>query len=89
MRKVMDREGPVAHDGTELSLPYTGPGALGQGKALKSMLHPPARIPIWMASGGRATPSWRELCDGWLPMGLGPTASTAFATCSTADSPAI
>ena len=71
MRKVLDREAPVAHEGREISLPYAGPGALGQGKALKSILHPPARIPIWMASGGpRNTELCAELCDGWLPMGL-------------------
>jgi F420-dependent oxidoreductase-like protein len=72
-RKVLDREGPVRHDGSELSLPYSGPGALGQGKALKSILHPSSRIPIWLASGGpRNTELCAELCDGWLPMGLGP-----------------
>jgi F420-dependent oxidoreductase-like protein len=72
-RKVLDREEPVRHAGAELSLPYTGPGALGQGKALKSILHPSSRIPIWVASGGpRNTELCAELADGWLPMGLGP-----------------
>ncbi|HWE55255.1 MAG TPA: LLM class F420-dependent oxidoreductase [Acidimicrobiales bacterium] len=71
-RKVLDREEPVRHDGPELSLPYAGPGALGQGKALKSILHPASRIPIWLAAGGpRNTELCAELCDGWLPMGLG------------------
>ena len=37
MRKVLAREAPVTHDGKEIQLPYRGPGALGQGKALKSM----------------------------------------------------
>jgi F420-dependent oxidoreductase-like protein len=72
-RKVLDREAPVTHDGSEISLPYRGPGALGQGKPLKSILHPASRIPIWLASGGRRnTELCAELCDGWLPMGLGP-----------------
>ena len=39
MRKIFDREGPVTHDGREISLPYTGPGAMGIGKPLKSILH--------------------------------------------------
>jgi len=69
LRKVMDREAPVFHEGEEISLPYRGPGALGQGKALRSILHPLARIPIWLASVG---PLNTELCaeaaDGWLPM---------------------
>ncbi len=73
LRKVLDREGPVTHDGREISLPYNGPGALGQGKALKSILHPSSRVPVWLASGGpRNTELCAELCDGWLPMGLGP-----------------
>jgi len=72
-RKVLDREGPVTHEGSELSLPYRGAGAIGQGKPLKSILHPASRIPIWLASGGpRNTELCAELCDGWLPMGLGP-----------------
>ena len=72
-RQVLDREAPVRHDGPQISLPYNGPGAIGQGKALKSILHPAARIPIWVASGGpRNTALGAELCDGWLPMGLGP-----------------
>src|SRR3954447_7410906 len=36
LRDVLRREGPVTHDGREISLPYNGPGALGQGKPLKS-----------------------------------------------------
>jgi F420-dependent oxidoreductase-like protein len=73
LRKILSREGPVTHQGREISLPYEGPGALGLGKALKSILHPSSRIPVWLASGGpRNTELCAELCDGWLPMGLGP-----------------
>jgi F420-dependent oxidoreductase-like protein len=72
-RKVLDRHEPVRHAGEEISLPYTGPGALGQGKALKSILHPSGRVPVWLASGGPLnTELCAEMCDGWLPMGLGP-----------------
>lgn len=72
-RKVLGREAPVRHEGGEISLPYTGPGSIGQGKPLKSILHPSGRIPIWLASGGpRNTELCAEMCDGWLPMGLGP-----------------
>ncbi len=79
MRKVIDRAEPVAHDGIEISLPYKGPGALGQGKALKSILHSHPGIEIWLASGGPLnTRLAAELCDGWLPMGLGPDGMTAF-----------
>jgi len=73
VRKVLDRKEPVAHDGPEIQLPYAGPGSLGQGKALKSIMHPVAPIEIWLAAGGpKNTALAAELCDGWLPMGLGP-----------------
>jgi F420-dependent oxidoreductase-like protein len=73
VRKVLDREESVSYEGPEISLPYRGPGATGQGKALKSIMHPAARIPLWLASGGPLnTELCAELCDGWLPMGFGP-----------------
>lgn len=72
IRKVLDRAEPLSHDGPEIPLPYMGPGSLGQGKPLKSIVHPVAPIPIWLAAGGpRNTELAVELCDGWLPMGLG------------------
>jgi F420-dependent oxidoreductase-like protein len=72
LRKVLQRKEPVAHDGPEIQLPYTGPGALGQGKALKSIMHPVAPIPIWLAAGGpKNTALAGEICDGFLPMGVG------------------
>jgi F420-dependent oxidoreductase-like protein len=78
-RRVLDREAPVVHEGTEISLPYRGPGSIGQGKALRSILHPAARIPLWLASGGpRNTELCAELTDGWLPMGLPATGIDSY-----------
>ncbi|GJM38275.1 MAG: LLM class F420-dependent oxidoreductase [Acidimicrobiales bacterium] len=72
MRKVIAREEPVSHDGAEISLPYEGPGSIGQGKALKSILHPAGPIEIWIAAGAPLnTALAAEVCDGWLPMGYG------------------
>jgi len=69
MRKIFEREAPVAHDGREISLPYDGPGAIGLGKPLKSIIHGDPALPIWMGSGREATVRLTaELCDGWLPM---------------------
>ncbi len=62
MRKVFKREGPVSHEGVEISLPYIGEGALGQGKPLKSILHPNPDIPIWLGCGGPA--SVRLMAEG-------------------------
>src|SRR6266508_6302007 len=64
MRKVFKREGPVTHEGREISLPYTGEGAIGLGKPLQSILHMNPDIPIWMGSGSEATRKLvDELCD--------------------------
>ncbi len=80
MRKVLRREEPVSHDGDQITLPYTGEGSIGQGKALKSILHPNPNIPIWIASGGpRNTALAAEVADGWLPMGYGPDGAQTFA----------
>src|SRR5690349_20211911 len=55
MRKIFRREGPVSHAGREISLPYTGPGAMGVGKPLKSILHMRPDIPIYLGTGNEAT----------------------------------
>ena len=73
MRKVWEREGPVAHEGSEISLPYTGPGALGIGKPLRSILHMNPDIPIYLGTGNEATVKLTaEIADGWLPLGFVP-----------------
>jgi len=69
MRKVAARKEPVTHDGREYQLPFTGEGALGLGKPLRSILHTNPDLPIWLGSGSEATIKLTaELCDGWLPM---------------------
>jgi F420-dependent oxidoreductase-like protein len=73
MRRIFAREEPVTHDGREISLPYTGEGAMGVGKPLKSILHMNPHIPIYLATGNEATVKLTaEIADGWLPMGFFP-----------------
>jgi F420-dependent oxidoreductase-like protein len=73
MRKIFRREGPVTHDGKEISLPYTGPGAMGVGKPLQSILHMNPDIPIYLGTGNEATVKLTaEIADGWLPLGFVP-----------------
>jgi F420-dependent oxidoreductase-like protein len=73
MRKIFAREEPVTHDGREIKLPYTGEGAAGVGKPLKSILHMNRAIPIYLATGGETTVKLTaEIADGWLPMGFVP-----------------
>jgi F420-dependent oxidoreductase-like protein len=73
MRKVFERKDPVVHAGREISLPYTGPGALGVGKPLTSILHMNPRLPIWLGTGTEANVKLTaEIADGWLPLGFVP-----------------
>jgi F420-dependent oxidoreductase-like protein len=79
MRKIFAREAPVTHDGREIALPYTGPGALGIGKPLKSILHMNPHIPIYLATGNESTVKLTaEIADGWLPMGFMPGAMAEY-----------
>lgn len=73
MKKIWRRDAPLVHDGEAISLPYTGPGAVGLGKPLKSILHGNPDIPILL---GTSTPGnirlTGEIADGWLSMHVTP-----------------
>jgi F420-dependent oxidoreductase-like protein len=68
VRQVLAREAPVRNDGPHYPLPYTGPGSLGLGKALRPITHPlRADLPIWLGSEGpRNVALTGEIADGWL-----------------------
>src|SRR6478609_522335 len=69
MRKIFKREGPVTHEGREISLPYKGEGSAGLAKPLKSILHMNPDIPIFLATGGESMVKLTaEIADGWLPI---------------------
>ena len=73
MKAILHREGPVSHDGKEISLPFTGTGSAGMGKPLKSILHTNPNIPIYLGTGNEATVRLTaEIADGWLPHGFIP-----------------
>lgn len=73
MRKIFERDAPVTHAGREISLPYTGEGAMGVGKPLKSILHMKRDIPIYLATSNESTVKLTaEIADGWLPLGFIP-----------------
>jgi len=80
VRKISQREGPVSHEGREISLPYTGPGSSGLGKPLKSILHTDPDLPIWLGAGGEATTRLSaELGQGILPLRFAPGGLPAIA----------
>ncbi|MBY0332949.1 MAG: LLM class F420-dependent oxidoreductase [Acetobacteraceae bacterium] len=73
MRKIFSRDAPLVHEGTEISLPYTGEGAMGVGKPLKSILHMNPSIPIWLGTETDAMVRLTaEIADGWLALGMVP-----------------
>ena len=73
MRKVWRRDAPVTHAGQAFNLPFTGEGALGVGKPLKSIMHMNDQIPVWLGTGGEAMVKLTgEIADGWFPMGFAP-----------------
>ena len=78
MRQIWQRQGPVSHDGSEIALPYIGPGASGLGKPLKSILHGNPNIPIML---GTSTPAnvrlTGEIADGWVSMHFSPACMAA------------
>ena len=73
MKKIFARKEPVRHDGKEIALPYTGEGAMGIGKPLKSILHMNPDIPIWLGTGTETNVRMTaEVADGWLPLSFVP-----------------
>jgi F420-dependent oxidoreductase-like protein len=74
MKKIFARKDPVRHDGQEIALPYTGPGSVGLGKPLTSILHMNPNLPIWLGTGTEANVKLTaEVADGWLPLGFTPS----------------
>lgn len=72
LRKIWAREEPVSYQGQEYQLPYTGPGATGLGKPLKSILHG-RQLPVYLATMGPINiRNTAELADGWLPIWFSP-----------------
>lgn len=79
MKKIWKREAPVTHEGKEISLPYTGPGAMGIGKPLKSILHMNPDIPVFLGTGMESTVRMTaEIADGWLPLGFVPESAHMY-----------
>ena len=81
IRQVLRREAPVSSPGPHYPLPYTGPGAWGLGKPLKSITHPlRADLPIYLgAEGPKNVALAAEIADGWLPLYYSPYRPEVYA----------
>ncbi len=73
VRKILARDAPLTHQGEHYQIPYTGPGATGLGKPLRSIVHGDPSLPIYTASitpAGLRTAG--EVSDGTLPIWFSP-----------------
>jgi F420-dependent oxidoreductase-like protein len=68
LRKALAGDAKVVHEGPELSVPYTGPDASGQGRPLRTTEPPAPHTPILLAAlGPRNVRLATEVADGLLP----------------------
>lgn len=79
MKQIFARQGPVTFEGQVYQLPYTGVGATGLGKPLKSILQATEAIPIFAATitpAGVAAAA--EVADGFFPVWMDPEQYNVF-----------
>jgi F420-dependent oxidoreductase-like protein len=79
VRQILAREQPLAHEGEHYQIPYTGDGATGLGKSLKSILHGDPSLKIYT---GAFTPAGvriaAEIADGFFPVWMNPERFDVF-----------
>ena len=73
MKQIFAREAATTFEGDQYQLPYTGEGATGLGKPLKSILHCEEDIPIYAATiTPRGVEAAAEVADGFFPVWMDP-----------------
>jgi F420-dependent oxidoreductase-like protein len=73
IRQILERRAPLEFYGEHYQIPYTGPGATGLGKPLRSIIHGDPSLKIYTAAiapGGLRTAG--EVADGTLPIFMSP-----------------
>jgi F420-dependent oxidoreductase-like protein len=80
IRQVLARTDKVTNAGPHHPLPYAGPGSVGLGKPLKSIVHPLRDdLPIWLgAEGPRNVAQTAEIADGWIPIFYTPKSAAMY-----------
>ena len=82
VRKILARNEPLQYDGYHYQLPLTGPNTTGAGKPLKSVAHPNADQPIFLASispGGLRLAA--EIADGVILSFVDPNETANIVDC--------
>src|SRR5438046_4671652 len=78
IRQVLERKAPLEFHGEHYQIPYTGPGASGLAKPLRSIIHGDPSLKIYTASiapGGLRVAG--EVADGNLPFFMSPERAEA------------
>ena len=73
IRQIIERKAPLEYRGEHYQIPYTGPGASGLGKPLRSIIHGDPGLKIYTAAiapAGLRTAG--EVADGTLPIFMSP-----------------
>ena len=73
IRQIVERKAPLEYRGEHYQIPYTGPGATGLGKPLRSIIHGDPSLKIYTAAiapDGLRTAG--EVADGVLPFFMSP-----------------
>ena len=80
MKQIFARQAPLSFEGAMYNLPYTGAGATGLGKPLKSILHCEEDIPIYAATiTNNGVTASAEVADGFFPVWMDPEKYSVFA----------
>ncbi len=73
IRKIIAREEKLTHEGYHYQMPYSGEGATGLGKPLKSILHGDPALKIYTASiAPKGMECSGEVADGVFPVWMNP-----------------
>lgn len=79
MRQIIERKGPAVFEGDQYQLPYTGAGATGLGKPLKSILHCEEDVKIFAANiTPKGVETAAEVADGFFPIWMDPEKYSVF-----------
>lgn len=80
IRQIFERKAPLTHQGEHYQIPYSGPGAMGLGKPLKSILHGNPNIPIYMGvATEKGINTAAEIADGCFMIWANPDRANMFA----------